>query len=219
MSFSAVIRRRRREGRRPSQAPHDYPQRVLFRRLTPLLALALALAAAPAPGAAAATPPAGPRVRHATMVYYAVGGTTPAQIRARLNARAPASPDGFHGDAFTRWSFRWRWPGSADGRCRVNEATVTLQIAVSFPRWTHPKAASAAVAAAWARYARALARHEQGHVDYALAHYPAVVRAIRHATCRTAAAAVQRQLDVISRHDVAYDAATQHGATQGARFP
>jgi predicted secreted Zn-dependent protease len=183
------------------------------------LLLALALAAAVASGPAAATPPASPRVAHATMVYYAVGGTTPEQIRAQLNARAPVSPDGFHGDAFTRWSFRWHWPGSADGRCRVKEATVTLRIEVSFPRWTHPKAASAAVASAWTRYGRALARHEQGHVDFAVAHYPAVVRAIRSATCRTADRAAQAQLNVIRRHDLAYDAATRHGATQGARFP
>jgi predicted secreted Zn-dependent protease len=142
-------------------APRDYPQAVRLSRLTALL-LPLALAAVTAVEAPAAPPPAIARVAHATMVYYAVGGTTPEQIRARLNARAPASPDGFHGDAFTRWSFRWQWPGSTDGRCRVKEATVTLKIDVSFPRWTHPKAASAATAAAWARYARALARHERG---------------------------------------------------------
>jgi predicted secreted Zn-dependent protease len=199
-------------------APRDYPQHVAFRRLF-ALPLALALAAAVVAPAPAATPPGTARVAHATMVYYAVGGATPAQIRARLNARAPASPDGFHGDAFTRWSFRWQWPGSSDGRCRVGEATVTMRIDVSFPRWTHPKAASAATAAAWARYARALARHEQGHVDFARAHYAAVVRAIRGASCKTANAAGAKQLAVIRRHDIAYDAATQHGATQGARFP
>jgi predicted secreted Zn-dependent protease len=152
------------------------------------------------------------------MAYYAVGGTTPAQIRARLDARAPASPDGYQGDAFTRWSFRWSWPGSGNG-CRLGQATVKLQIVVSFPRWTHPKASSPEVAAAWARYARALARHEQGHVDFVVAHYPAVVRAIKSATCATAGAAATKQLNVIRRHDVSYDAVTQHGATQGARFP
>jgi hypothetical protein len=45
------------------------------------------------------------------------------------------------------------------------------------------------------------------------------VRAIKGATCATANAAAERQLDLIRRHDVRYDAATQHGATQGARFP
>jgi predicted secreted Zn-dependent protease len=180
------------------------------------ITLAALLATAPA---ASAAPPAQPEVAHATMVYYAVGGTTVAQIRARLDARAPRSPDGFHGDAFTRWRFSWRWPGAAAGRCRASEAAVTLHIDVSFPRWTHPRGASAAVAAAWGRYVRALARHEQGHVDYAVARYPAVVRAISGSTCAKANAAGDRQLGLIRKHDLAYDAATHHGATQGARFP
>ena len=34
-----------------------------------------------------------------------------------------------------------------------------------------------------------------------------------------AAAPAQRQLAPIRRHHVSYDAATRHGATQGARFP
>jgi predicted secreted Zn-dependent protease len=96
---------------------------------------------------------------------------------------------------------------------------VTLRIVVSFPRWTHPKAAPGSLVTAWARYSSALARHERGHVDYAVARYPAVVRAIRSATRRTANAAALRQLNLIRKHDVAYDKATQHGATQGARFP
>jgi predicted secreted Zn-dependent protease len=178
---------------------------------------ALILAAMAVPGARAAMP--SPRVAHATMIYYAVGGTTPAQVRARLNARAPSSPDGCRCDAFTRWRFRWSWPGYGGAGCQLRRAVVSLHIDVVFPRWTHPRTASAGLAAAWARYARALARHEQGHVDYAVARYPAVVRAIKRATCRSADAAAQAQLALIRKHDVAYDAATQHGATQGARFP
>ena len=46
-----------------------------------------------------------------------------------------------------------------------------------------------------------------------------MVRAIKGATCRSADAAAQAQLALIRKHDVSYDAATQHGATQGARFP
>jgi predicted secreted Zn-dependent protease len=185
------------------------------RLLLPLLALALAAGLAQA--ALAARP--APRVAHAKMSYYDVGGATAAEVRARLDARAPASPDGFRGDAFTRWQYRWNWPGYGSAGCQLGNAVVTLQVVVSFPRWTHPKAASAALAAAWARYSRALARHEKGHVDYAVARYPAVVRAIKRASCTTADAAVQAQLSLIRKHDVAYDAATRHGATQGARFP
>jgi predicted secreted Zn-dependent protease len=70
---------------------------------TSLTFLALFLAPCLAQPAGAAVP--APRIAHATMSYYAVGGTTPAQVRARLNARAPRSPDGFRGDAFARWEF------------------------------------------------------------------------------------------------------------------
>jgi predicted secreted Zn-dependent protease len=153
------------------------------------------------------------------MRYYAVGGVTEAQIRARLNANAPASPDGFKGDAYTSWRFRWGWPGYGSTTCNLAKATVTLTIDVHFPRWTHPQAASAEVAADWNRYAKALALHESGHANYARARYPFVLRAIRRATCRTADAAAQAQLALIRTHDVAYDASTNHGATQGARFP
>ncbi len=117
-----------------------------------------------------------------------------AQIRARVAVGAPRSPDGVHSDALTRWKDRrWR-PGSAAGGCRASEASVTLPI--------DP----------------APACHEQGHADDLRAHYPAVVRAIRGSDCRTANAAGDRQLDLIPRHDVACDAATHHGAMQGARF-
>jgi predicted secreted Zn-dependent protease len=187
----------------------------VLRRLSPILALVLAALFAHA--APAAEP--SPRVAHATMTYYAVGGTTTAQIRERLNARAPRSPDGCRCDAFTRWTFHWNWPGYGSSNCDLSRAAVSLKVTVSFPRWTHPRAASAAVTAAWRRYVRALARHEAGHVDYAVAHYPAVVRAIKRGTCGTADAAAQAQLTLIRKHDAAYDASTRHGATQGAHFP
>jgi hypothetical protein len=140
-----------------------------------------------------------------------------AQIRARVAAGAPRSPDCFDGDAFTRWKHsRWR-PGSAAGRCRASEASVTLQIDLSFPLWTRPRAASLPVAAASEGSIRAPACHEQGHADDGGALYPAVVRAIRGSACCTAHAAGDRQLDLIPRHDVTCDAATHHGALQGAR--
>jgi predicted secreted Zn-dependent protease len=184
------------------------------RRIALLLACSAALAAGPA---AAATP--SPSVPHATMHLYAVGGASTAQIAARLAANAPASPDGCRCFAYTAWSYRWSWPGYGSAACDLARAVVTIRVDVHFPRWTHPAAAPAAVAAAWSRFARALAVHESGHASYARARLPFIVRAIKGATCRTADAAARAQLQVIRRHDVAYDARTNHGETQGAHFP
>jgi predicted secreted Zn-dependent protease len=197
--------------------PYSVPMVLCRIRLFVIALAASAAVAAFAPAAPAATP--SPRVAHATMHYYAVGGVTEAQIRARLNANAPPSPDGFKGDAYTSWNYHWSWPGYGSSACSLDKAQVTLTVDVHFPRWTHPKAASAAVAAAWNRFATALAVHESGHAAYARARYAFVVRAIKRATCRTADAAARAQLALIRKHDVAYDASTKHGATQGAHFP
>ena len=46
------------------------------------------------------------------LVYYDVGGTTPAAIRKELNEKGP--PDEISGrryDGHTRYQFRWRWRG------------------------------------------------------------------------------------------------------------
>jgi predicted secreted Zn-dependent protease len=187
--------------------------RALRRIVLALLAAALLAASS----AAAATP--APAVAGATMHYYAVGGASTAQIAARLAANAPASPDGCRCFAYTAWSYRWSWPGYGTASCVLARAVLTFTVDVHFPRWTHPAAAPASVAAAWTRFARALALHESGHASYARGRAPFIKRAIRGATCRTADAAARAQLDVIRKHDVAYDARTKHGATQGAQFP
>jgi predicted secreted Zn-dependent protease len=96
---------------------------------------------------------------------------------------------------------------------------VSQRITVTFPRWTPPPAVAPTLIAHWAAYTQDLAAHEQGHVDFVVDHVPAIVAAIKEATCATASAAAQRAADVIHQHDRAYDAATQHGVTQGALFP
>jgi hypothetical protein len=46
-----------------------------------------------------------------------------------------------------------------------------------------------------------------------------VLEAIQDATCDTADAAATEVLDEIRQHDIDYDEETNHGETQGARFP
>jgi len=101
----------------------------------------------------------------------------------------------------------------------LSAAVVTDDIQVILPRWNPPADASPALVARWNEYVHRLAEHEQGHVDFVVASLPRVEAAIRAATCDTAEAAAQAALVPIRQHDVDYDAATQHGATQGARFP
>ena len=158
-------------------------------------------------------------IPNADMQYYDIVGSTEDELRAELNAKGPVGYDGQRGDATTWWSIRWTWPGQGTFFCTLNAPTVTYQITVVFPRWNAPSNAAPPLISKWNNYEQALGEHEKGHVDFVVAHYPAVSAAIEGATCSTAEAAAQNALQPIRQHDIDYDAQTNHGATQGAHFP
>jgi len=95
---------------------------------------------------------------------------------------------------------------------------LTYRITVDFPQWMNPRTRTRPDRQ-WSAYVQALATHEEGHVDFVVSHYQAVATAIKKATCLTADAAANAALQPIRQHDLDYDAATNHGATQGATFP
>ena len=158
-------------------------------------------------------------IPHATIQYYDVFGSTESELRAQLDAKGPVDPSGYKGDALTRWSYNWSWFGFGTDVCDLSTATVSYQIAVTLPHWNPPANAPPALVAKWVNYIHALVVHETGHVEFAAAQQSVILAAIQNATCATANAAAQAVLQRIRRHDIEYDAATNHGATQGARFP
>jgi predicted secreted Zn-dependent protease len=165
-------------------------------------------------------PTAGPvSIPNAELVYYEISGSTAGELRAQLDSLGPRGYDGYNGDATTNWTIHWNWPGYGTGQCDLSAAVVTDDIQVILPHWNPPAGASPELVAKWNEYIRRLVEHEKGHADFVVASLPAVAEAIHAATCDTAESAAQAALVPIRQQDVDYDAATQHGATQGARFP
>ena len=156
---------------------------MALRRSLLVLALAVAAAAALAQPASAMAP--APKIAHATMVYYVVGGDD-ARIRcARAStSAAPVAPDGSRCDAYTHWGYRWSWPGYGTSSCTLSQARVTVKVDACRSRAGRTRRARPPrLRGRLGSLLEALARHEKGHVDYAVAHYPAVVRAIKRSTC------------------------------------
>jgi predicted secreted Zn-dependent protease len=151
---------------------------------------------------------------HATVQLYDISGSTAPELRTQLNAYGP---NGF--DAYTKWYVRWDWPGRGTAQCRLQEATVAYEVTVTFPRWTPTADATPELVAKWNGYLHALALHESEHVDNVVSRFPAVVAAIKGSTCLSAEAAAQAVLQQIRQFDSQYDRDTDHGRTQGARFP
>jgi predicted secreted Zn-dependent protease len=158
-------------------------------------------------------------IPYAKMTYYEISGSTEAELRDQLNRRAPVAPDGYRGDALTIWYIRWKWDGYGTEDCDLRSVTATYDIKVTMPRWDPPKGASPELIEKWNKYMLALAGHEKAHVDNVVANLPNVINAIRRATCSTAEAKAQEVLAGIRRNDAEFDASTDHGATQGAKFP
>jgi predicted secreted Zn-dependent protease len=180
------------------------------------------LGGSPASDPFAITPGATPapvNIPHATITYYDISGSTAAELRADLNRLHPTGFDGARGDATTKWNIHWDWPGYGESDCRLDQVKVSYQVKVIFPRWKPPADADPELVARWATYTLRLAEHESGHVDYLAAKIGSVEQAIRGATCQTAEAAAQAALAPFRQHDLDYDADTNHGETQGARFP
>jgi predicted secreted Zn-dependent protease len=151
---------------------------------------------------------------NATVQLYDVSGSTASEIRAQLNTYGP----GDYG-AYTKWVVRWDWPGRGTAQCRLQEATVSYEITVTFPRWTPTADATPELVVQWNDYLDALARHENEHVNNVVSRFPAVVAAIKGGTCLSAEATAQMVLQQMRRLDSQHDLNTDHGRTQGARFP
>lgn len=154
--------------------------------------------------------------------YYDVAG---ADGGALLSSLAQRGPKGFHG--LTDWEFRYdyRVAPTPEGTCRVTGVRTAVTGRILLPRWVDEPKAPTALRQAWATYMDALMKHEEGHMATGQSLTRALQSDIGAATgpdCKTLRTDVERLAQgLINDHqarDQRYDADTQHGATQGARF-
>jgi len=150
--------------------------------------------------------------------YYDISGSTLAELRRELDAKGPK--DGGRGvDAYTRWYFRWEWPGYGKLECDLSAAVVHAEVEVTFPRWQEDPSAPLELRERWQRYIDALAQHENGHVELAVRHRETVLQAIQSSTCENADESARRAVQSLNAANAAYDRKTQHGRKDGAKFP
>lgn len=159
--------------------------------------------------------------------WYDVEGDTASELRASLDARGPATPDGVRHDAYTSWFVTLRIPTArTDEGCVPGPVTATVRVTITLPRW-RGFADGDPLTARWRRHLDALKEHESGHRDNgfrAAAHITDLLPSLpARPTCEEAEAeANQVALEVVERYrkqDVEYDQETHHGETQGAVFP
>jgi predicted secreted Zn-dependent protease len=161
-------------------------------------------------------------------VYYSINGSTATQLRQQMNQLGPIdSNENRHYDATTKWYVRWSYRYSnTNNRCKINSINVSTEVTYTLPKWNPPQTSSA-LNQQWNRYIKALQVHESGHKDHGIAAGNEVFTTLKNlpsaSSCPTLEATANNTArSIIKKYnqlDINYDAVTQHGLTQGARFP
>ena len=160
--------------------------------------------------------------------HYDISGSTPADLRREMNAKGPQGAGGKRFDGYTRWHVSWRYQyNHTAGGCAIASVTTSAKVTITLPRWTNEGGAGGSTRQQWARYLAALEKHEQGHrrnginaaneVDRAIAAVPPAANC--DALGASANALGMRILQKYNQRDLDYDRDTNHGVTQGARYP
>src|SRR4029077_14746632 len=125
--------------------------------------------------------------------------------------------------ALTVWSIEWAYtPASRPDGCVLRDVKVTLNVAVTLPRWKPPATVSPAVVRSWQTYLKAVRLHEAGHRAIAERNARDVMAALlplRGTNCDQLSDQATRTAEQIfadgRARNRAYDVDTKHGQTQG----
>jgi len=159
---------------------------------------------------------------------YEVTGCGEIELRDQMTRQGTAWSDGKKYDSVTSWHVTWDYEHYRSLQsCSTEAFQATAEITIRYPRWVRTDDAPQELADKWDGYLASLIEHEKGHSDM-------VVKAVEDLTRAVAllpAAPTCAELDLLVRslchkrmaklNDEAkeYDAATLHGAEQGAVFP
>lgn len=160
--------------------------------------------------------------------WYDVTGTDARALWQSITVAGPKGDDGRVFAGRTDWNLGYRYQTRVlDGQCRVTTVTTKLTVSMVLPRWRDEARAPAELRAGWQRYLRALRDHENGHRDNGVAARTEVEARVRGLAPRRDCAGIDAEAKAVANEVVAryveldreYDRRTQHGLTQGARFP
>ena len=165
-----------------------------------------------------------------TTIHYFISGTTSEELDAQMRSLGPVDAlGGYHWFALTEPLFDWRYDcPCADQSCLPGPVTALLTIRMTLPRWIIPPGMeSDPLAGQWAAFESALAVHEGGHADLAVAcawQLGEAIAALPPAgSCAEIDAAVGPATDPVfaacREAQRAYENETNHGQSQGVIWP
>jgi predicted secreted Zn-dependent protease len=161
-------------------------------------------------------------------LYYQIEGASSDDLRAQMDQLGRNDEDGLHWDGYTEWYITWAYPFSVtDGDCTLGPVEVIVDVTIVLPQWDAPADASPELVRKWENFIKTLELHEEGHKEIAIEAGHEICQLLNgftsYSSCdeleQAADAAAQEILDRYLQREVVYDQETEHGITQGVRFP
>jgi len=159
---------------------------------------------------------------------YMVQGDDAEAIRASMDRLGPIdSATGRRFDAHTRWSLDWRFDAHNSWKgCEISRVWTQLKVTMVMPRHGTPSSLPDPLRQEWSHYLQRLAFHEEGHVripSEAARDIEIALDRLQRSDCAALTQDANRiGNDILQRArgtERGYDLQTDHGRSQGARFP
>jgi predicted secreted Zn-dependent protease len=155
--------------------------------------------------------------------YYDIDGSSAGALRDQINRLGPKDESGQSRDALTVWNLEWSYGTAQQGdSCALRDVKVTLDVAVTLPRWKPPSTATPRLTDSWRSYLQHVRQHEAGHRLIAERNARELMTALgtmRGTSCDKLSSDASRAAEGIvadgRSRNRAYDVETKHGQTQG----
>jgi predicted secreted Zn-dependent protease len=160
--------------------------------------------------------------------YYEVFGGCEKDVQCDLQRKCITWKDGKKYDSVTNWKIKWDYDHNPSAQnCSPNSFRVTVDVTFHLPKWVPTKEAPRQLVDKWDGYMKNVLAHEKGHRDIAVQAATELTRKVAQLPSALACVELERaihdlcrkQMRILDRNEKQYDAATNHGHTQGAIFP
>ena len=155
--------------------------------------------------------------------YYDLTGTTAKDLQAAVKK---LGPQGRYA-GYTEWQVTWAFQSTRlETGCSVSSITIKVDVTITLPQWTNSSDGAHDLRLWWNLSMRDLRKHEQIHVDNAVATARAIEQALKDlppaTDCQTLDGDVARTASAVveegRRKDGSYDLRSAHGiASQALR--
>jgi len=160
--------------------------------------------------------------------HYLITGYGEQGLRDQMSRQGVSWNDGKKYDSVTNWRVTWDYEHDQSSQsCSTEAFQASAEITIRYPKWVLTEDAPQELIDKWEVYLASLIVHEEGHRDMVVEAMNDLTRAVAQLPAAPTCAELDRKVRSLCHERLAklndeakdYDAATLHGAQQGAVFP